>query len=166
MPATPSNPRNVKYSWAALDNDLEMIKFLLSRGASSNVSGLRGTPLEKAASSSSIPIISALLDAGGKLEGSAAFSIAAEKGRIDVLKVLLDRGADINGVPDQDLMLNQIDFDEVKNGLCAAVARGNDDVVSFLLERGADVTVKDGKGMTALEIARMNGHESCVALLS
>lgn len=151
---------------AALDNDSDMVKFLLSRGASPNVSGLRGTPLEKAASSSSIPIISALLDAGGKLEGSAAFSMAAANGRIDVLKVLLDRGASINEVPNPDLMLNQTDFDEVKNGLCAAAERDNDDVVRFLLERGADVSVKDGKGMTALEIARMNGHESCVALLS
>ncbi|PVI07269.1 ankyrin [Periconia macrospinosa] len=150
---------------AALNNDPVMVKFLLSRGASPNVSRLRGTPLEKAALSSSIPIISALLNAGGKLEGSAAFSIAAANGRIDVLEVLLDRGADINKVPNPDLMLNQTDFDEVKNGLCAAAERGNSDVVRFLLKRGADVSVKDGKGITALGIARINSHESYVALL-
>jgi ankyrin repeat protein len=155
----------ISYSFAAKEQNLQMVKFLLSRGASPNEPNGYGSPLEKAASSSTIPIVAALLDAGGKLKGSAALSKAAGSSRIDVLIFLLDRGADINQLPELTVW-TESDWDQVKNPLCEAAWHGNDDVVRFLLERGADVSVKDGKGTTALEIAQMQSHESCVTLLT
>ncbi|KIN03104.1 hypothetical protein OIDMADRAFT_178813 [Oidiodendron maius Zn] len=151
---------------AEIDN-LDMIQFLLSRGAdpNANYSGGMFRALEVAAFHASVPVLDALLNSGAVLKGRSALCNAAEQGRTDVVAYLLDRGAAINDIPDNpDILSNALKIG-VKNALCEAAWRGQPAAVKLLLERGADTSVKDTNGRSALELAEMEGHESCISIL-
>jgi ankyrin repeat protein len=83
--------------------------------------------------------------------------IAARNGRFNVLKVLLDKGADINAQDnrgDTALMravTNATSGDETANDLKA---------VTLLLARGANVNLRDKNGFTALSGSELPGGES------
>ncbi|KAI5837852.1 ankyrin repeat protein, partial [Morchella snyderi] len=72
--------------------------------------------------------------------GETALQCAAWQGRIEMVRFLLDHGADINARDDK--------FG--KSALHQAVVRGWAEVVHLLLQRGADVAVRDHGGMTPL----------------
>ena len=71
--------------------------------------------------------------------GKTPMHIAAAKGYIRVIQLLLEAGADIN-FPDL----------KGKTPLMEAVEHGNDDTVQFLLDKGADANAQDSAGKTAL----------------
>ncbi|ORX97901.1 hypothetical protein BCR34DRAFT_463941, partial [Clohesyomyces aquaticus] len=52
-----------------------------------------------------------------------------------------------------------------KTALCKAAWKGLSAIVEMLLERGADAGIKDSKDGSALQLAEMEGHESCVEIL-
>ena len=90
--------------------------------------------------------------------------MAAREGHIEIVTLLLDRGANINqAVPDDETALIQ------------ASAEGHIDVVKLLLERKADVNIRvwadrsferpDGEWRTALSQARRSRHAAVVQLL-
>ncbi|WAO96991.1 Hypothetical protein NCS54_01468900 [Fusarium falciforme] len=87
--------------------------------------------------------------------GRSALGIACTNGSIDVVDVLLKKGADIT-VADNDGL----------TPLNAASANGHIEVVKLLLEKGADVTVADDGGRTPLNSASNNGHVGVVKLLT
>ena len=66
---------------------------------------------------------------------------AAEKGRIDVVRLLLDAGADVDQREGSDW-----------TALFSAASEGHLEVVELLLDAGADFNVKDGSGETPLAI--------------
>ncbi len=70
--------------------------------------------------------------------------IAAFNGCTDIVRMLLDAGADIHHRNDQG-----------ENALISAAQEGNIDVVKVLLEAGADVTQTNADGETALSLAIM-----------
>jgi ankyrin repeat protein len=119
--------------------------------------------LEHAARHSSVPTLDALLKAGAVMKGRSALSIAARYGRANIVTFLLDQGAAIDEVPDND----DIDFHDIdaKNALCEAAARGQLEVVKLLLERGADPRVTDTNGKSAVELAETEEHEDCTQVL-
>jgi ankyrin repeat protein len=111
-------------------------------------------------------MIEPLLDAGAHQNGRRALCIAAKEDRIDVATLLLERGSDINEIPDND-DINDLDRTAgVRNPLCEAAWQGKAAVLEFLLERGADAGIRDTMGRSALELAEMRGHESCVKVLN
>ncbi|KAL2833825.1 ankyrin [Aspergillus cavernicola] len=150
--------------------DLDMVQFLLSRGADPN----RGyymdtwTALEIAAARKSISVIEALLVAGAKLKKSHALARAAGNGNIDVVAYLLDRGAAIDEVGDDPFIFDNDLSPEfnAKNALCTAAFRGQPAAVEFLLARGADPSVKSRHGDSAWELAEMKGNQACVDILN
>jgi hypothetical protein len=77
-----------------------------------------------------------------KLGGSAPILVAvASTGQAAVVKVLLDKGANVNAHdPDGE------------TALMAAVGSGNIEVVTMLLDKGADVKAKNKDGRTALKM--------------
>jgi ankyrin repeat protein len=147
--------------------DEQMVQFLISLGADPNAHRSIGgqTALELAAYGASMPIIEALVEAGANLKGRSALVKAAGEGRTDVVVYLLDRGADINEIPDNENINDNYRANGLMNALCQAAWKGQANVVRLLLGRGADAEIKDTKGRSALELARMEGNEYCVELL-
>lgn len=145
-----------------------LVKFLLARGADPN-RNLRGesrTALECAAYSASIPTLILLLDAGAQIKTRSALVMAAREGRTDVVAYLLDRGADVDEVPDNDDIYDNERQLGLGNALCTAARAGKAEVVKLLLERSANRQAKDTLGRSALDLAELNYHSDCKDVLS
>jgi len=88
-----------------------------------------------------------------------AFVYACMHGHIDAAKLLLDKGAEINAIPEG--------FDFAGTGLHYAALNGHRAMVEFLLNRGANRIVKDTKvGSTPAGWAEHGGHPELLDLLS
>jgi len=86
-------------------------------------------------------------------DGRTILMHAAWFGHIDVMRILIDKGADVNA--------------KNKNGATAlilAADKGNAEIVSFLIDKGADFNSKDGNG-TALMLAANKGNAEFVRFL-
>jgi uncharacterized protein len=80
--------------------------------------------------------------------------IAAELGYLDVVDLLLDRGADIEATDD----LGQ-------RALMSAACYGRAEVVGRLLDSGADIDAVDWSGQSALSNSAREGHHGLVEFL-
>lgn len=145
-----------------------LVKFLLARGAdpNRNLYGERSTALECAAYSASISTLKLLLDAGAHIKSRSALTLAAREGRTDVVAYLLDRGADVDEVPDNEDLFDDSERFGIGNALCTAACAGKTEVVNLLLERGANRQVRDTWGRSALDLAKLNHHADCEKVLS
>lgn len=86
--------------------------------------------------------------------GITALHHAAFKGRLDVVKLLIGAGADVNA--------------EDNSGgtpLHAAVIGGHADVAGFLIASGANIEAKEADGWTPLYTAAYTGRKELVMLL-
>eukprot|EP01137_Pigoraptor_chileana_P011404 Opistho-2@62224 len=83
-----------------------------------------------------------------------ALHIAAKNSHMDVIKSLLDCGADLSSVNNRRC-----------TALHIASEHGHTAVAVLLLDRGANVNAVEGSGCTALHVASANGHTAVVALL-
>ena len=130
--------------------------------------GLAGTAfagnvdtLYKAAGDGDSTQVSTLLDGGVDVNartgnGSFALNNAAVENEIDVIRILLARGANPN----------------VQNGqgdtplICATkYAGGKMATVKLLIEAGTDIAIKDDEGKTALDYAKAKDQQEAIALL-
>ncbi len=68
--------------------------------------------------------------------------MATNKGQIETVKLLIDRGADVNAKQDIGL-----------TALMIAVIKKGHEIVRLLIDSGVDVNAKDNSGKTALLIA-------------
>jgi cytoskeletal protein RodZ len=94
------------------------------------------------------------LDVKDSEYGRILLSWAAAKGHDAVVKLLLDKGAEIEA--------------EDKYGrtpLLLAAAKGHDAVVKLLLDKDAEIEAKDGFYRTPLLWAAENGHDAVAKLL-
>ncbi len=85
---------------------------------------------------------------------SNALQAASEGGYQEIIKLLLDGGADVNA---QGGMYG--------NALQAASGKGHQEIVKLLLDNGADVKAQGGKYGNALQAASEGGHQGIVKLL-
>ena len=168
---------------AALGNDTETIRMLVEAGVDVNAAGplmaadaiVGESPLMNAAYQGNLAAAKLLLAKGAKvnavsdrekayqvkngsiaLGGWTALSIAAAYGPADLVKALLDAGADVN-VKDVRGMTPLM--------LAAATDRQNPEILRMLLAKGADVKVKSTAGETALDWARKMGNASVIDML-
>jgi ankyrin repeat protein len=95
------------------------------------------------------------VDAGDDTSGRRAIHEAAEKGRLEVLGFLLERGADINA-------LDKWNF----TPLHRAAFQGGSDNVRLLIDKGANVSAKTCRGQTALDLACENAQIESIRILS
>ncbi|CAH1955829.1 unnamed protein product [Acanthoscelides obtectus] len=88
--------------------------------------------------------------------GYTALHYAARNGHLDVCKLLIDSGANINAVTNGGV-----------TALSRAASTGHKEIVEYLLGKNADPFIQDSDGKTALHKAAENGHlHICRILLS
>jgi ankyrin repeat protein len=134
-------------SIAAQEGHVEMVRFLLEKGAAIDVrTNYRGAPLSTAAFYSS-PTVVKLLQEKGPVDavGATPLYVAAQEGNVAVVKLLLEKGAAI-----------EARADDGSTPLATAAQHAHLDVVQLLVEKGATVDTKDNNGATPLARATQN----------
>jgi ankyrin repeat protein len=139
---------------AAKSGDVNRTKKLVSCTNDSCTAddGFRKSPLIYAANNGHVEVVRVLLEGGANAERvnanqQTALHYAAWYGYLDVCRLLLDWGAKVDPL------------DKWKDTPLHDAARtGQLSVVKLLVERGADVSVKNGRGKTASDMARSEGN--------
>ena len=88
------------------------------------------------------------------LGNAALLYDACEKGKVDVARLLLDKGAEVDRA-----------CEDGRTPLYIACQNGHVDAARLLLDKGAEVDRAMKDGVTPLMIAQHQGHSSIVALL-
>lgn len=148
--------------------DLARASWCLEHGADPNLGSLSQvwSPLATAVQfGASTEMIDLLLSNGARLDESDALVTAAECGRVDMVKHLLDRGAKIDEVGFRYCLGDGSRRENAGSALHSAVAGGHADIVTFLLDQGADVNLKDDKERTPLARAKESSNETIIAIL-
>lgn len=122
--------------WAAVNGNANLVGVLLTAKAAVEPKTRLGdyTPLHLAAERGHGDVVAKLLAAGSKpttatTTGMQAIHFAADAGSVDALKVLLDKGADVNVK----------DVTHGRTPLVLATSKGRIDAIKFLISRGANV---------------------------
>jgi ankyrin repeat protein len=141
----------------------------LSKGADANESSYSGDNMLELACYKGDRIIAALLfEYGASVEKAPkALLRAARQGSVEIIQMLLDRGADINAHPYGMYTILPYERDDEGWGsaLHCAVKGGHLEAVRFLLEKGIDKGYKNPIGLTALDLAKKTGHDNIIRLL-
>uniref|UniRef100_W8AVD4 Ankyrin repeat and KH domain-containing protein mask n=3 Tax=Ceratitis capitata TaxID=7213 RepID=W8AVD4_CERCA len=148
---------------AAMNGHTAAVKLLLDQGSDINaqIETNRNTALTLACFQGRHEVVSLLLDRKANVEHRAKTGLtplmeAASGGYIDVGRVLLDKGADVNAAPVPTSR---------DTALTIAADKGHLKFVELLLSRGAAVEVKNKKGNSPLWLAAHGGHLSVVEIL-
>ncbi|KAF7343426.1 HET-domain-containing protein [Mycena venus] len=137
---------------AAKHDDTEMVRLLLAHGAEINATcGEFGSALSVACAEGHMHIDTALLDANNAID--SALLAEAKKGCTATVRLLLDKGANVNGVGG-------------KHGsvLRAAAKNGCTEIVRLLLDKGAEIN-SGGKCGSTLDVAAEKSHREIVQVL-
>ncbi|XP_044743261.1 ankyrin repeat and KH domain-containing protein 1 isoform X4 [Chrysoperla carnea] len=148
---------------AAMNGHTAAVKMLLDMGSDINaqIETNRNTALTLACFQGRHEVVSLLLDRKANVEHRAKTGLtplmeAASGGYVDVGRVLLDKGADVNATPVPSSR---------DTALTIAADKGHCRFVELLLSRGAAVEVKNKKGNSPLWLAANGGHLNVVELL-
>ncbi|RBA22188.1 hypothetical protein FPRO05_00535 [Fusarium proliferatum] len=132
------------------------VELLLRYGANANATGeLYGNALTAASFDGTIEIIKLLLDAGANINSADGWALqtAADQGHVEVVNLLLERGADVNATTTNTNMPKC-------TALQAAVESGKGDIVDILLEHGADPNLGGGEFSHPIIAAASKGEEA------
>ncbi|ODM14986.1 hypothetical protein SI65_09481 [Aspergillus cristatus] len=147
---------------------LPLVTYLLNNGANPNANrrGETNSALETAAISASPEIVQLLLKHGAEICNRSALHKAASYGHLQICRILIDAGDDVNAIPDnEDLFENTTERDDWGTPLHGAAGNGHTECVRFLLEKSARRDVRNPNGLTPGEVAQRRGHTECAALL-
>jgi hypothetical protein len=115
------------------------------------------SPLEDAAAKGQANIVREKLERGvDPADRNTALMHAALHGHIEIMNLLINKGADINWKNPKD---------KNRTPLMAAAENGKPEITRLLLEKGADANARLSSGSTALHFASMRGHVEVMKLL-
>ncbi|XP_059471305.1 ankyrin repeat domain-containing protein 17 isoform X2 [Neocloeon triangulifer] len=148
---------------AAMNGHTAAVKLLLDMGSDINaqIETNRNTALTLACFQGRHEVVSLLLDRKANVEHRAKTGLtplmeAASGGYVEVGRVLLDKGADVNAPPVPSSR---------DTALTIAADKGHVRFVELLLNRGAQVEVKNKKGNSPLWLAANGGHLNVIEML-
>lgn len=158
------------------------MRWLLEHGADPNVPPLLGKTVDLltlAAASFSPPTVRLLVEHGARIKGTQALHAAAttsateiDEGnfqpvpsRVEILKILLDHGADANEMEVDPKALGRPRASYTGTPLHRAVRHGSVEAVQCLLAYGADVSAPSWSGLTAMKAAQMYQRQDMVDAL-
>jgi hypothetical protein len=125
-----------------------------------------------AISNKEVEAVRFLLDAGARPDSGSgrfldypALLIAARKGMAEVVKLLLERGANPNA-HDIPAGADLLGMNVAETALMAAALKGDQEIVRLLLTAGADPSIRGAKCKTAFElVARRKDRKEVAAIL-
>lgn len=145
---------------------LNTAHFFLEHGANLNLSIVQDSvrSLAVAADKVLVNVAACSTKYRARVNDSGAIVLAAENRRMDMVKLLLKHGADIDeiGLKNEDER-NDVDMGSPQH---KAISRHEVEMVKFLLEHGADAEKCDFLGRTALQWANELGHKEEAAVLN
>lgn len=92
------------------------------------------------------------------LNSSDALHTVAERGRYEMVKFLIGKGANVNAFG-FEYCIGDSKFAEAGTALHFAVDANDTEVAKLLLENGVDVMIRDVKGRNAMERATEKGMD-------
>ena len=153
-------------AYAVVKDQLQITNFLLDEGADPNRRCLAhagsGHYLRQSVKSSSLDITKTLLHHGARIQFSGAIQEAAKLGRVDVLELLLNNGADVNETLPADVgfLIHDKRYQQASESpLHIAALHDQIYSVKWLLAHGADPNITDGQGRTPVVIALASTNE-------
>nr|XP_042120425.1 ankyrin repeat and KH domain-containing protein 1 isoform X8 [Peromyscus maniculatus bairdii] len=185
---------NTALTYACAGGFIDIVKVLLNEGANIEDHNENGhTPLMEAASAGHVEVARVLLDHGAGINThsnefkESALTLACYKGHLDMVRFLLEAGADQEHKTDEmhtalmeacmdghvevaRLLLDsgaQVNMpaDSFESPLTLAACGGHVELAALLIERGANLEEVNDEGYTPLMEAAREGHEEMVALL-
>jgi len=152
--------------------EVAVARFLIDEGANVNAKEDSGyTPLNRASAGpgQDLGLIRRLIDKGADVNapgpnGRTPLSSAAQSGNLDVAKLLVAQGADVNASNDYHGPINTGDI----GGTILQVAINyapTEEMAKWLVEGGAKLNQKDPFGNTELHLATLKGYADLVRLL-
>ncbi len=132
---------------AAANNHTDIVKLLLKKNADPNIQDQSGwSALMKAVYQGNTACVETLVGQSHQ-EVNRALLVAALTGHKEIVKLLLDNGAEID-----------TRADDGRTPLMLAAAKGDNDLVAALLAAGADSTLVDKSGATSAALAAGKGY--------
>lgn len=147
--------------WLGVETDLEVVKYLVEKGADVNARDtIKSTPLLWASGFGKPETVEFLLSKGADVmavddNGWTALIWAAGLGQPQTVEVLVKAKADINAA----------DRQTGDTPLLRGARTGKPESLKFLLAAGADVKATNKNGQTALHLAAASGNVDKVKLL-
>uniref|UniRef100_A0A8C7QX56 Ankyrin repeat and KH domain containing 1 n=1 Tax=Oncorhynchus mykiss TaxID=8022 RepID=A0A8C7QX56_ONCMY len=189
-----SSTGNTALTYACAGGFVDVVKVLLKEGANIEDHNENGhTPLMEGASAGHVEVARVLLEYGAGINThsnefkESALTLACYKGHLDMVRFLLEAGADQEHKTDEmhtalmeacmdghvevaRLLLDsgaQVNMpaDSFESPLTLAACGGHVDLAALLIERGANLEEVNDEGYTPLMEAAREGHEEMVALL-
>ena len=164
-PPTQQKPTKEEWFSALLKGNADKVRQFLAAGMDPNTTGEDISGLMGMAARGNVQIVKILLAAGANpnaavnnsataVNGATALEFAAHEGQSEVIKVLLDNGADANSVNE---------FGGIP--LMTVALTGHAEIVKIFLAAGANPNAADKRQRTTLMIASANGHVEIVKML-
>jgi len=176
---------------AASDGRTEIVELLIAAGADVDAGNSIGTPLLRAIEREHTEVALKLIAAGanpsetGRFSDTPPIAMAATRGLSEVIRALIDAGADVNAIAPH-ITLNQLEYNRSVRAawkednaaklvetevavntypVILAARCGRAETLAVLLETGADPHCKDGEGLSAYDWAVRNEDAEILAVL-
>ncbi len=148
-----------------------LVRWFLSHGASPDASAPQNarSPVSTACAKAPLHIVKLFyVHCASHLDALQSAAESPTDGRLEVLRFLLDDGADVNAVKwaHHEEAYQTYALFGLGTALHYAAKGGYADRVELLLSRGANINALDSNSWTPLEVAREHGKADIVALLS
>lgn len=152
------------YAW-----DADSVKYLLDKGAKVNGKNSEGAPLRNAVEAGNSKVVEYLIKKGANVNAvkisqdgekaglklESALMIAVRRGYFDIVKLLVENGADLE---------QQYESANYDTAIITASIYGRD-ILEYLIKKGANINYQNSKGETALMNAARKGWIDNVKVL-